>query len=64
MTDAQYKRYSDAWYRLLGELTTLDSMVHDYPKPEDVIDPALAFDLEDLSKRINSLTALWVGIPA
>ena len=45
MTDAQRKRYGDAWFALMGELTTLDAMIHDYPPPDAVIDPALAYDL-------------------
>ena len=61
MTDAQRKRYGDAWFALMGELTTLDAMIHDYPPPDAVIDPALAYDLEDLAKRLNGLTVLWAG---
>lgn len=64
MTDAQRKRYGDAWFALMGELTTLDAMIHDYPPPDAVIDPALAYDLEDLARRLNALTAVWTGFPA
>ena len=61
MTPAQRTRYEQAYYKLLGELTTLDAMIHEYPKPADVIEPALAFDLEDLARRINALTAVWAS---
>ena len=61
MTPAQRTRYEQAYYKLLGELTTLDAMIHEYPTPEDVIEPALAFDLEDLARRINALTAVWAA---
>lgn len=61
MTDAQRERYAAAYYNLLGELTTLDAMIHDYPPPDVAIDPALAYDLEDLARQINALTAIWVA---
>lgn len=60
MNAAQRERYEAAYSRLLGELTQLDAMIHEYPEPDEVIDPALTFDLEDLARRINALTAVWV----
>jgi len=64
MTEAQLRRYSAAWYRVLGELTTLDAMIHAYPTPADAQDDRQAFELEDLARQLNALTAVWTGIPA
>lgn len=63
MTPAQRERYRVAWTNLLGELTTLDAMIHDYPTPDTVIDPALIFELEDLGRQLNALTTLWADLP-
>lgn len=45
MTEAQLKRYTDAWYHLLGELTTLDAMIGSFPPPENVTDPLASYEI-------------------
>ena len=64
MTEAQRARYEAAYYKLLGEVTTLDAMVATYPEPDAADDVKLAYELEDLGRRLNALTAVWAGIPA
>ena len=64
MTDNQRERYAQAYYLMLGELTTLEAMIADYPEPTDVIDPALAYEVADLTRQLNALTAIWTGSSA
>jgi hypothetical protein len=59
MTDAQRSRYEAAYYKLLGEVTTLDAMVATYPEPDAATDPTQAYELEDLARQLNALTAVW-----
>ena len=59
MTDAQRSRYEAAYYKLLGEVTTLDAMVATYPEPDAATDERLAYELEDLARQLNALTAVW-----
>jgi len=59
MTPAQRERYRIAWTNLLGEVTTLDAMVATYPEPDAATDERLAFELEDLARQLNALTAVW-----
>lgn len=64
MTDNQRERYAQVYYLMLGELTTLEAMIADYPEPADVIDPALAYEVQDLTRQLNALTAIWTGSTA
>jgi len=59
MTPAQQARYRAAWDKLMDELNALEEMINDYPEPGEVIDPALAFEVEDLGRQLNALTAVW-----
>ncbi len=51
-----------AYKALHAALADLERMIAEYPAPDEVIDPALAFALEDLRRRIEALTACWVGV--
>ena len=65
MTSQQRQRYEIAYYRLLGEVTTLDAMIATYPEPDAAQDARKTFEIEDLARQLNALTAVWsVGIPA
>lgn len=65
MNETQRQRYEIAYYRLLGEVTTLDAMIATYPEPDAAQDERKTFEIEDLSRQLNALTAVWsVGIPA
>ena len=63
MTDAQRSRYEAAYYKLLGEVTTLDAMVATYPEPDAADDVKLAYELEDLGRPIYARTAERAAIP-
>lgn len=65
MNATQRDRYADAYYTLLGELTTLDAMIAEYPEPNAVTDERLIYEIADLARQLNALTAVWsMGIPA
>lgn len=66
MNDIQRERYAAAYYRLLGELTTLDAMIAEYPTPDKATDERKVYEIADLSRQLNALTAVWTGagIPA
>ena len=66
MNSTQRERYAAEYYRLLGELTTLDAMIAEYPEPKDVTDDKLVYTIADLARQLNALTAVWTGagIPA
>jgi hypothetical protein len=59
MTEAQRSRYEAAYYKLLGEVTTLDAMVATYPNRTRPTNLTQAFELEDLARQLNALTAVW-----
>jgi len=61
MTPAQQARYRAAWDKLMDELNALEEMINDYPEPGAAIDPALAFEVEDLGRKLNALTVLWIN---
>ena len=65
MTEQQRERYRIAWTDLLGELTALDAMIAEYPEPDKVTDERLVYEIADLARQLNALTAVWsAGIPA
>lgn len=67
--EARQKRYDSAWLSAITQVTILDAMIHDYPQWGDEATAEQAYELEDLSRNIAALTALWQsanteGIPA
>lgn len=62
LNHVQRERYEMAYKALHAALADLQRMIGEYPTPDEVIDPALAFALEDLRRRIEALTACWVGV--
>jgi D-arabinose 5-phosphate isomerase GutQ len=61
MTEAQRARYEAAYYKLLGEVTTLDAMIAASGSGYAADDVKLAYELEDLGRRLNALTAVCGG---
>ncbi len=64
MTEAARERYKLEYYRLLGELTALDAMIHAlFPEPGKATDDRLTAEARDLAQRVGALTACWEGQP-
>lgn len=59
LNQVQRQRYEMAYNALQAALVDLQRMIGEYPTPDEVIDPALAFALEDLQRRVAALTACW-----
>jgi hypothetical protein len=63
--EAQQKRYDSAWFNALTQVAKVDAMLHSYPQAGDDATPEQAYELEDLARQLNALTAVWsAGIPA
>jgi hypothetical protein len=59
MTEAQQKRYDSAWFNAFTQVTKVDAMLHEYPQAGDEATPEQAYELEDLARQLNALTAVW-----
>ena len=59
MTDAQRERYTLALKQLHISQQTTNDMIAGYPPPDEASDWRMIYEIEDLSRRMDALTAIW-----